>query len=318
MATKKAKKPREEKKRPSAVVIPFPVVPRRGAEVAGELPFSVVPEREAPRTKLAPKPANTNERPAPSSAARRKWWQMGILVSVALHLAAAAIFQAKYSHDLERAAGAATAAATEGAVIPIEITITAPAPSAPTPTEANDGKKAAQTQSKETADDKQKSSPPPKSDTAAEVVPTAKETPQPDKQKQEQKKERAQQSQSAAANPNQAAASRSQGRAGAGGRAETGGTANVSTYRGLVHAHLQRYRTYPPDAGGRGGAAVVTFTLSSNGGVISAGLARSSGSAALDQAAVSMVRRASPFPPFPPGTGSASLAFTAPVSFTAR
>jgi periplasmic protein TonB len=284
-----------------------------------------VPRREAPETEAAPNSANSNERPVLPPAAHSKWWEIGFAISIALHLAAAAAFQAKYAYDLERAAGAAAAASTEGAVvIPIEVVVTAVLPSAPTPTDATapDALRAATTTPKtETAADKKaKSAPSPKSETALEVVPAAKETLQPDKEKPEQKKERAQQSKSAAANPSPAAAARAEGRAGAGGRAEFGGTANFSSYQAEVLAHLQRYRIYPPEARNRGitGTAMVRFALAANGGVISASLGRSSGAAILDETALSMIRRASPFPSIPSGLGRSQMDFAAPIRFDLR
>jgi TonB family protein len=324
MTSKKAKKPREPEKT-GAVIIPFPVVSRRGAEITAELPFSVVPRREAPENKAAPKSANSNERPALPPASTPKWWEIGFAVSIALHLAAAVIFQAKYAYDLERAAGAAAAASTEGAVvIPIEVVVSAALPPAPVPTDATapDALKAAPTTPKNepAADKKIQSASPPKSEAATEIVPTAKETPQPDKDRREQKKERAQQSMSAAANPSPAAAARAEGHAGAGGRAESGGTANVSSYQAEVLAHLQRYRIYPMEAKNRGitGTVMVRFTLASSGSVISASLAHGSGAAILDEAALSMVRRASPFPPFPPALGRSQMNFAAPIRFDLR
>ncbi|HLL26417.1 MAG TPA: TonB family protein [Xanthobacteraceae bacterium] len=319
----KAKKPREEEKK-GAVIIPFPVVPRRGAEIAGKLPFSVVPTRDAPANKEAPKSSNADARPAAPHAElpQWKWWEVAIAVSIALHLGAAAIFQAKYSYDLERAAGAAAASSEGSEVIPIEVVVTATLPSAPVAdATAPDALKPAQTTPQnQTADDKKKSAPPQKNEDAAEVVPTAKETPDPDKEKQDQKKERAQQAKSAAASPSPAAALHNEGRAGAGGRIESGGTANTSSYQAEVLAHLQRYRIYPPEAKSRGitGTAVVRFALASNGSVISASLARGSGASTLDDAALSMVRRASPFPPFPPGFGRSQMDFAAPIRFDLR
>ena len=322
MATKKAKKPRKEEKT-SAVVIPFPLVPRREAKIAAAPPFSVVPRREAPASAAAPKSANSNERPALPPAARSKWWEIGFAVSIALHLAAAVIFQAKYAYDLERAAGAAAAAAEGAVVIPIEVVVTAALPSAPVPTDATapDAEKPAQTTPKnESADDKKSESAPPQKDEAAvEAVPAAKETPQPDQPKREQK-ERAQPSKSAAANPSPAAAARSEGRAGAGGHAQAGGTANTSSYQAEVLAHLQRYRVYPAEAKSHGitGTAMVRFALALSGSVISASLGRGSGAAILDEAALSMVRRASPFPPIPPGLGRSHMDFAAPIRFDLR
>ena len=87
-----------------------------------------------------------------------------------------------------------------------------------------------------------------------------------------------------------------------------------TNYRGLVAAHLARYKQYPADARSRGdrGTAAVTFSIGGGGGVTSVGLARSSGVASIDQEVVAMVRRASPFPA-PPGGRAQS--FTVPVSF---
>lgn len=90
-----------------------------------------------------------------------------------------------------------------------------------------------------------------------------------------------------------------------------------SNYRGMVAAHLQRYKQYPADAraSGKTGTAAVTFTIGGGGGVTSVALARSSGVASIDQEVVAMVRRASPFPA-PPGGRPQS--FTVPVGFAIR
>ena len=49
------------------------------------------------------------------------------------------------------------------------------------------------------------------------------------------------------------------------------------------------------------GTALVAFTIAGNGGLAQLSLARSSGSDALDRAALQLVRRAGPFPPPPQG-----------------
>ena len=327
MASKKAKKSHEERQ-PSAEVIAFPVVPRRGAEVAGEIPFPVVPRRpaEAVASKAAPKPPRNDDRPTLPEQARARWWEVAILASLLIHALAVLAFSLKYSYDLERAAGAASAASSDGAlVIPIEVVVSAALPSAQTPTDATapDATKAAQTTSKDEqkAKEKTETAPPQKSDDAQDVVPTAKDSPTPEKREREQKKkETAQASRSAATSPNQVAASRSEGRAGAGGHSEFGGTANTSSYQAQVLAHLQRFRVYPPEARNAGirGTATVRFSLSSSGSVISASLGSGSGAPVLDQAAVAMVRRASPFPPIPPGLGRSHMDFAAPVRFDLR
>jgi periplasmic protein TonB len=321
MASRKTKAKPDAEERKEAVILPFPP-PGRGAEFAAKLLSAVVPRRDAPQSTAAPKPVDAKERPAAPVLARRnwKWWEVGIAASLALHLAAAAVLQAKYGYDLERAAGAAAAVAEGASVIPIEVVVTAALPSAPTPTDATapEATKVAVT-AKAEAGEKKETAPPQRDEAALEIVPAAKETPQPDKEKQERKRARTQ-SMSAAANPSPAAAAHAEGRAGAGGRIDAGGRASVSSYQAEVLAHLQHYRIYPAEARSRGitGLATVHFVLAANGGVIAASLGRGSGAAILDEAALSMVHRASPFPPFPPGLARAQMNFSAPIRFDLR
>ncbi|WP_237479308.1 energy transducer TonB family protein [Lichenibacterium dinghuense] len=92
--------------------------------------------------------------------------------------------------------------------------------------------------------------------------------------------------------------------------------ARVATWRGKLVPHLNRFRR--PLAGTEGGTARVGFTIDEDGRVTSVSLAASSGDAALDAAAEAMIRRASPFPPPPPGLGGAALSFVVPVHYDAR
>jgi protein TonB len=135
-----------------------------------------------------------------------------------------------------------------------------------------------------------------------------------------QEKKSARSTPSAAASPSQAAAANLAGNAGAGGRADTGGSAAVSSYQALVLAHLSRHRVYPPEARERGitGIARVQFALARDGRVLSASLVGGSGERMLDSAAVEMVKRASPFPPFPTGIAQARMDFAAPIRFDLR
>ena len=106
------------------------------------------------------------------------------------------------------------------------------------------------------------------------------------------------------------------GVAGAGGARDVErGKANTSSYRAQASAHLRRYRSYPDAARDLTGTAWVSFTVDARGQVMSARLSRSSGHALLDQAAVGMVKRASPFPPLPADLSDKSLAINAPVRF---
>jgi protein TonB len=125
---------------------------------------------------------------------------------------------------------------------------------------------------------------------------------------------------SAAAAPARPAASATPGRAGNRGNIETGGAALVSSYQAQVLAHLQRFRSYPEAARSRGitGVAAVRFALGRNGQVLSLSLARGSGASVLDEAALAMVRRASPFPPFPAELSRTRMDLAAPVRFDLR
>ncbi len=90
-----------------------------------------------------------------------------------------------------------------------------------------------------------------------------------------------------------------------------------TNYRGVVAAHLARFKQYPSDARSRGdqGTPTVSFSLSGSGSVTSVRLVRGSGVSSIDSEATAMVRRASPFPAPPSGR---SQSFTVPVSFHLR
>ena len=76
------------------------------------------------------------------------------------------------------------------------------------------------------------------------------------------------------------------------------GNAAASNYPGMVMRHLSRVPR--PRVNSRG-TAVVRFRISGNGGLGGVSVARGSGSARLDRAALQVVRRAAPFPPPPSG-----------------
>lgn len=77
------------------------------------------------------------------------------------------------------------------------------------------------------------------------------------------------------------------------GRQRTAGNAAASNYAGLVMRQLSR--AGKPRVNARG-SAMIAFTIGGNGGVASVSVVQSSGSAALDQAALRLVRGAGPFP----------------------
>jgi protein TonB len=98
--------------------------------------------------------------------------------------------------------------------------------------------------------------------------------------------------------------------------ASAGATASVvATYNQRVRAHLMRFQRYPAGTN-KPGVAKLSFSISRSGQVLGSRLAGSSGVAALDAEAVAMVRRASPFPAFPPEITQGSMGFNIPVGFT--
>lgn len=95
------------------------------------------------------------------------------------------------------------------------------------------------------------------------------------------------------------------------------GKVSESKWQSRLLTHLERNKRYPPASRKRRqeGVAHVRFSIDTNGRVLSAAIARSSGFDVLDQEVLAMVRRASPVPAPPPG---APLTITAPVQFKIR
>jgi protein TonB len=125
----------------------------------------------------------------------------------------------------------------------------------------------------------------------------------------------------AAAAPPPAPAAAPRPRSTAGKQNDSQGTnarRSATSYPALVAAHLQRYHSYPREAQANGAAGVVrvSFQLDRAGRVRSVALSQQSGSAMLNAAALSAVRRASPFPAPPPDAGA--LNFQVPLRFVMR
>ena len=101
-------------------------------------------------------------------------------------------------------------------------------------------------------------------------------------------------------------------------RAGTPGNAAVSNYPGLVAGKLRRSLRYPSQAKRQRlrGEVHVSFVVSKQGSAGSVRIARSSGNAILDSAALETVRRAAPFPAIPDAAGKSSWPFTVPLAFT--
>jgi protein TonB len=91
--------------------------------------------------------------------------------------------------------------------------------------------------------------------------------------------------------------------------------AGSNAYNALVFGHLQRFKRYPLAAHGASGTAVVRFSLNRTGEVIESAVTKSSGSGVLDREALEILRRASPFPPFPEAKPGPQDSYVAPVNF---
>lgn len=89
-------------------------------------------------------------------------------------------------------------------------------------------------------------------------------------------------------------------------------------YEQRVVAWLNRHKRYPRPAERRRleGECVLRVRLNRSGQVLSAALASSCGAALLDNAALDMVERAQPFPPFPAEASAADAEYLIPVMFS--
>lgn len=97
---------------------------------------------------------------------------------------------------------------------------------------------------------------------------------------------------------------------GAGGKSGASGSA-INAYASRVRAKILSRR--PGSAGY--GTTVVSFGLTTSGGLQYARIARSSGNSGLDQKALASVRGASPFPAPPNGAKASQLRFSIPFQF---
>jgi periplasmic protein TonB len=80
-------------------------------------------------------------------------------------------------------------------------------------------------------------------------------------------------------------------------------------------AHFNQHKRYPANRSLDSVEILVTFVLDEHGRVLSSGIARGSGDAAFDEAALAMIRRSDPVPQPPPFVVQQGLSFTLPVIF---
>ena len=91
----------------------------------------------------------------------------------------------------------------------------------------------------------------------------------------------------------------------------------VPAWKKLVVSQLERNKRYPAAAQARNekGTAQLAFSLDRQGKVTATRIIKSSGSAALDQETLELVRRAQPFPPPPAAMAGAQIDLTVPIRF---
>jgi protein TonB len=96
-----------------------------------------------------------------------------------------------------------------------------------------------------------------------------------------------------------------------------GRSVSPAKWQSRLMSHLERRKRYPSEARSNReeGTVYVRFRIDDAGNVLSVSLSRSSGSVALDNAVVALVRNASPVPAPPPGVNKT---ITAPVRFNLR
>ncbi|WP_181703391.1 TonB family protein [Chthonobacter albigriseus] len=88
----------------------------------------------------------------------------------------------------------------------------------------------------------------------------------------------------------------------------------LSRFLASVRADIMRQRR-GLHGSGRGRHAVVRFRIAASGEIADIAVVRSSGASVLDEAAVALVRRASPVPPIPADLGREAINATLPIRF---
>jgi protein TonB len=90
----------------------------------------------------------------------------------------------------------------------------------------------------------------------------------------------------------------------------------MGEWRNALMSWLEKHKTYPEAAREEGaeGRVLVRFTVTRDGRVLDASLAQSSGSRALDAAALNLAREARPSP-FPAGVMQSTLSVTVPLAY---
>jgi periplasmic protein TonB len=89
----------------------------------------------------------------------------------------------------------------------------------------------------------------------------------------------------------------------------------LATWERALSARLERFKRYPPQAAGARGVASVVFQIDRRGHVLRSRIVQSSGSSALDEDALAMLKRADPLPAPPDAFPDTQLSFTIPIRY---
>jgi protein TonB len=92
----------------------------------------------------------------------------------------------------------------------------------------------------------------------------------------------------------------------------------ITTWQRQLVAYLDRHKRYPAGTSHKNVQVLARFTLDRLGHVVGASIAKGSGDASFDAAAVAMIRRSDPLPPPPPLVADEGLTFTVPVVFRTK
>jgi periplasmic protein TonB len=231
-------------------------------------------------------------------------WAGSAAVIVLLHgLLAAAVLARPSDEDIE----------SGSPVVMVDLAPIAEAPPAPVsdappgPQQQPDSQAQAEQKEKPKTEQVEKERPPDEP-----PQPDATPMPQPDpEQTQDKPEQRAQDASVAAALPN-APVTAAIAAAPAPGSIEGRKKALLERWQLSLADHLQRFYYY----NGRGsGVVVMAFQIDRQGHVVHSSILQSSGSAALDAAALAVMKKADPLPRPPDGTAVDQLSFTIPMRF---
>jgi protein TonB len=91
--------------------------------------------------------------------------------------------------------------------------------------------------------------------------------------------------------------------------------AAVQRWRQALIAQIERHKRFPGNAKGQSGVVKVAFSIDLDGRLTEVQIVASSGSAALDEAAVDLIRQSQPFPTPPSALPKNDLSFVAPIRY---